>query len=1202
METYRIKNLFEYIKTIHLSDNFDDYFIDCHGKLRPVLRKYQKLAVKWMLKREKCKIDGIKCNEYDVRFPSGGILADEMGLGKTVEVLACILCNPFSSVDMESPAFIKKKIVCKRKHELIEDNNTDDDAESNNTPSSKKKKRGRSKEKVLLKEKSGLFSSKYNALRTYYETVLSQMSFTSSRQQPVSSSLVKCFCDNNDSDELNLVQCEDCNKWQHAECVGIVSKVIYGNVKCPQCWTKAPLVPSKTTLIITPSSILDQWINEIEKHVDDPSFKLWVYNGVKNHNYVQPTVLAEYDVILTTYNVLCSDLNFLPNESERKLRHAKRYFAPSSPLTCIKFWRICLDEAQMVEGYTSKTALMASQLNAIHRWAVTGTPIQKSIHDLYGLVHFLRISPFENLSPWQDLNSSDEELFKFLSHIMWRSSKNDVLADLGVPPQTVITHWLHFSPVEGYFYRTIHTECATSFRNKLCKFDDLNVKLNSIDRTQLQTLLLPLLGVRQACTHPQVVRGKFVRFKHTMTMEELMVHMVSKARLDADVALRQFVSALHGIAAINIIECDWSGAVENYRRVLQLSSEYKNIIKVDSLQMIHCLCNLAEVLENHGTGIPPTLRDSKLREEAEELEKNYLENYEKKFTATLESLNKLSETIAHLCRGQTLSLTSWWEEVINNESNDEDLLNKIKTYLDDNDVPGQQSITSKLSGLHTVHREFAVWIATADELRIETLDSLSHLQILPKSLLFDQATLCHLNQKRRRKGMQRCPICQTELLLKKYEAHIFSVNKNNINLEEDSEESGNEEEGEGKKLKETKLFKSSKEGSWKPTPHERMLHVIANHAKRISTELAEDGSRHILLLETVRKEFKWMRALWRNMSDQIYGTDELAMAKLRLRLPVYEDELNNKQKKKTDIFIVDAHEVPIMLIRLQQESNEAEAALKRTSGTLFYLQNLQKSGGTELDPCPVCKESLKEKWSVLNCGHCYCFECIPTLLKMGGNEIDCPLCRIKTPKENVSYVVARPVNNDESPMEVKGSHSSKVTAVVSELLSLIKQDSSVKVLIFSTWEKVLDVIRDALIQNDISFRRLGTGEKFQNSLAQFKAGSITVLLLPLKLGSKGLNLTEATHLFFVEPVLNPAEELQAVGRIHRIGQTKPTFVHRFVVHNTIEERMLSSLETGGQEEWAKENITLRKLNDLFILREDNSNTGEEECVIENENN
>ena len=63
------------------------------------------------------------------------------------------------------------------------------------------------------------------------------------------------------------------------------------------------------------------------------------------------------------------------------------------------------------------------------------------------------------------------------------------------------------------------------------------------------------------------------------------------------------------------------------------------------------------------------------------------------------------------------------------------------------------------------------------------------------------------------------------MLLKKYEAHIFAVNKNNINLNEDSEESDDEEEeGEGKKLKETKVFKSSKEGSWKPTPYERMLH------------------------------------------------------------------------------------------------------------------------------------------------------------------------------------------------------------------------------------------------------------------------------------------------------------------------------------------------------------------------------------------
>ena len=58
---------------------------------------------------------------------------------------------------------------------------------------------------------------------------------------------------------------------------------------------------------------------------------------------------------------------------------------------------------------------------------------------------------------------------------------------------------------------------------------------------------------------------------------------------------------------------------------------------------------------------------------------------------------------------------------------------------------------------------------------------------------------------------------------------------------------------------------------------------------------------------------------------------------------------------------------------------------------------------------------------------------------------------------------------------------------------------------------------------------------------------VKVLLLPISSGANGLNLIEASHVLLMEPILNPAQELQAIGRVHRIGQNKPTTVHRFLI-------------------------------------------------------
>ena len=74
-----------------------------------------------------------------------------------------------------------------------------------------------------------------------------------------------------------------------------------------------------------------------------------------------------------------------------------------------------------------------------------------------------------------------------------------------------------------------------------------------------------------------------------------------------------------------------------------------------------------------------------------------------------------------------------------------------------------------------------------------------------------------------------------------------------------------------------------------------------------------------------------------------------------------------------------------------------------------------------------------------------------------------------------------------------------------------------------------------------------------------------VMLLSLRAGGVGLNLTSASRVYLLDPWFNPAVEEQAMDRVHRLGQERPVVVTRFVVKNTVEERMLSLQESKREE-------------------------------------
>jgi len=138
------------------------------------------------------------------------------------------------------------------------------------------------------------------------------------------------------------------------------------------------------------------------------------------------------------------------------------------------------------------------------------------------------------------------------------------------------------------------------------------------------------------------------------------------------------------------------------------------------------------------------------------------------------------------------------------------------------------------------------------------------------------------------------------------------------------------------------------------------------------------------------------------------------------------------------------------------------------------------------------------------------------------------------------------------------AESSSKTRILADTLATVEADGH-KALVFSQWTSMLDLIEPHLDANGISFTRLDGSTRDRAGVVgsfQSDAGP-TVLLISLKAGGTGLNLTAADHVFLMDPWWNPAVEDQAADRAHRIGQDRPVMVYHVVAEDTVEEKILA---------------------------------------------
>ncbi|KXZ51801.1 hypothetical protein GPECTOR_11g243 [Gonium pectorale] len=133
----------------------------------------------------------------------------------------------------------------------------------------------------------------------------------------------------------------------------------------------------RATLIVCPVSVMSNWATQIAEHTAG-NLKVYQYHGPDRSR--NAAFLCGHDVVLTSYSVLGADL------------------ADGRGLLSVRWLRVVLDEAHTIKNPKAKWSQAAAKLKADRRWAVTGTPIQNRMADLYGLCAYLRLEPLQDKS------------------------------------------------------------------------------------------------------------------------------------------------------------------------------------------------------------------------------------------------------------------------------------------------------------------------------------------------------------------------------------------------------------------------------------------------------------------------------------------------------------------------------------------------------------------------------------------------------------------------------------------------------------------------------------------------------------------------------------------------------------------------------------------------------------------------------------
>ncbi|KAI8192877.1 putative ATP-dependent helicase [Colletotrichum sp. SAR 10_65] len=972
------------------------------------------------------------------------------------------------------------------------------------------------------------------------------------------------------------------------------------------------LLATGATLIVSPSSLKEQWMSEIHQHA--PHLRVKYYPGRKNVGFESEELLrkdlAAHDIIVTTYSILTSELHYAIKPPERSRRQERKYERPASPLTQMLWWRICLDEAQMIESGVTGAAAVAKVIPRVNAWGVTGTPVKNDVKDLFGLLNFLRYEPYASYAPaWKALTDSHKPLFRSLfASIALRHTKQLVRHEIAVPPQKRFVITLPFTAVEEQYY-------GEMFRNmtRNCGLDMAgNPSSNDWKLEQYETEMRAWLNrLRQATLHPEIVqrRGNGRKVGPMRTVDEVLDAMLEQGDNDIRTEQRAYFQArlLRG------------QMLENGPRVKEALEIWEKVKKDASALVSECREEAEDALKelkcsgSNQDSIVDFPSDEDDNEETDDLSGvGRVGEARTRLRHALEILHKAT----FFCANAFFQIKSN-SELTEPESDD----HKKLQQLEDSEYSKAQEIRREI--LSESHAKATSLVnKLGRQAQSQTFVDIPELAVNLNKGLESAGAIEKLEE------LYGVLNEQANVIDEWREAVIKLLSQPLIDEEAEVENTGEEFTDSTKTQEELIVYVQVLRAAVadRQDAISGLENALVKHETKVSliTAKADEGPapEQMIALHQLRDKVRPDR-------DR-HGSLRGAIAELRAiasRLPQdgggragVEREIVVRQIRETQAHITAQTKAATALERemdrftsamnarveyyrqLQAVSdsvapyegpnnqqaidsckvNEDQARQKFDAARAKhrYLLNLKEAGTQSNEPrmCIICQSSFTI--GVLTvCGHQFCKDCIKQWYRAHHN---CPMCKrklrltelhditlkpreVKLLEETTTSTTHEPKDKNvrtngiysqfgsEKIAQIKDielaglSYGSKVDSIVRHIIWLRKTDPGAKSIVFTQYRSFLGVLSAAFFRYKIGFASIDSSTGIQ----RFKEDpGVEIFMLHGRAQSSGLNLVNASHVFLCEPLLNTALELQAIARVDRIGQKHETTVWLYLIEGT----------------------------------------------------